>query len=119
VAVGRRRERKDAMAAPVKHSAAAAATTCSTRGLGGDRLNGGAGNDNLSGGSGNDVLAGGAGNDTIAGGQGKNSIDAGAGNDIINSLDGKAETVRCGPGVDRVRADKADRLLGCERKRVA
>lgn len=115
-----------------------AGTDILSGGVGNDRLSGGSGNDNLSGGSGNDVLnggggkdtisggsgndrlIGGSGNDSISGGQGKNSISGGAGNDKINSVDGKAETVNCGSGLrDSVRADKRDRLKGCERRRRA
>src|SRR5437763_632595 len=42
------------------------------------------------------------------------------GNDRISSANGVAETVRCGSGRDMVRADRSDRLIGCERvKRVS
>jgi hypothetical protein len=44
-------------------------------------------------------------------------IDGGAGADIIDAVDGRADRVRCGSGRDRVRADKFDRLRGCERVR--
>jgi uncharacterized repeat protein (TIGR01451 family) len=81
---------------------------------GADVLNGGSGKDKLSGGSGNDRLVGGSGNDTISGGQGKNSVSAGSGNDVINSVDGKAEKIDCGKGRDKIRADKRDKLKGCE-----
>jgi Ca2+-binding RTX toxin-like protein len=84
-------------------------------GTGNDVLDGGAGRDRLTGGAGNDVLAGGAGNDTITGGQGRNVVGAGPGNDIVNSVNGKREIINCGTGRDRVRADRSDRLVGCER----
>ena len=88
-------------------------------GSGKDRLAGGAGKDRLTGGSDDDVLSGGAGNDILAGGAGTNRLSGGAGNDVLNSANGKRERVSCGRGRDRVRADRADRLSGCERKRLA
>ena len=84
-------------------------------GTGNDVIDGGAGRDRLTGGIGNDVLAGGSGNDTITGGRGRNAIGAGPGSDVVNSVNGKRETVNCGSGRDRVRADRIDRLVGCER----
>ena len=35
--------------------------------------------------------------------------------DTINSVNGKREIVDCGAGRDSVRADKADRVKGCEK----
>jgi Ca2+-binding RTX toxin-like protein len=81
---------------------------------GNDRLRGLAGNDLLAGGPGNDLLIGGPGNDVLIGGPGRDSFIALAGNDTIDSRDGVAESVLCGPGRDTVRADRADRLIGCE-----
>jgi Ca2+-binding RTX toxin-like protein len=82
----------------------------------GDRLLGLAGNDVLSGRAGHDCLSGGPGNDRLSGGSGRDRLRGGAGNDTINSRDGRRETVRCGTGTgDRVRADRSDRLIGCER----
>ncbi len=86
------------------------------RGLAGnDRLLGGAGRDRLEGGRGNDTLLGGAGNDTLLGGAGRDRFEGGPGNDTIEAADGISETIRCGPGRDTVRADRGDRLTGCER----
>jgi uncharacterized repeat protein (TIGR01451 family) len=82
---------------------------------GSDRLFGGAGNDRLTGGRGNDRLVGGPGNDTIAPGLGRDSVSAGGGNDTINARDRLRETIDCGPGRDTVRADRSDRLKGCEK----
>ena len=82
-----------------------------------DAANGGAGRDKLSGGAGNDTLAGGSGNDTLDGGQGTNKLSGGGGNDALNSANGKRETVNCGAGRDSARADRSDRLRGCERVR--
>jgi Ca2+-binding RTX toxin-like protein len=70
----------------------------------------------LIGGPGNDRLNGGTGNDTLIGNGGKDSLVGGPGNDAINARDGVRELVKCGPGKDRVKADKKDRLSGCEKK---
>ena len=84
---------------------------------GDDVLTGGDGDDVLIGGPGKDKLNGGKGNDTLTGNGGKDSLVGGPGNDKINARDGVAELVKCGPGKDRVTADKKDRLSGCERVR--
>jgi Ca2+-binding RTX toxin-like protein len=84
---------------------------------GNDVLTGGDGNDVLVGGPGKDKLNGGKGNDTLTGNGGKDSLVGGPGNDTINARDGVAELVKCGPGKDKVKADKKDRLSGCERVR--
>ena len=84
-------------------------------GAGNDTITGGAGNDTLDGGDGNDKLSGGPGNDVLKGGKGRDSYDGGAGNDVINSADGVAELVNCGKGKDTVKADKKDKLKGCEK----
>jgi Ca2+-binding RTX toxin-like protein len=83
---------------------------------GDDCLFGQAGNDTLSGGAGKDKLDGGPGKDKLTGGKGKDTFTAGAGNDTINSKDGVRETVNCGKGRDRVKADKRDKLKGCEKR---
>jgi Ca2+-binding RTX toxin-like protein len=83
---------------------------------GDDVLTGGPGNDVLIGGPGKDKLNGGAGNDTLTGNGSKDSLVGGPGNDTINSRDGVVELVKCGPGRDKVKADKKDRLSGCESK---
>ncbi len=85
-------------------------------GAGDDCLFGEAGNDTLSGGAGKDKLDGGAGNDKLTGGAGKDTFAGGAGNDTIYSKDGVKETVNCGKGRDKVKADKKDKLVGCEKK---
>lgn len=75
----------------------------------------GDGNDKMVGGDGDDKLFdGGGGNDKLVGGPGKNSYVAGSGDDVINSRNGVAETVSCGAGKDKVKADKADKLKACE-----
>jgi Ca2+-binding RTX toxin-like protein len=94
-------------------------------GSGKDTLKGGRGNDTLTGGAGDDILIGGPGRDKLNGGKGndrlvgngsKDSLIGGPGNDTIDARDGVGELVRCGPGKDRVKADKKDRLSGCETK---
>jgi hypothetical protein len=80
-----------------------------------DCLVGGAGNDTLRGESGADRLTGGRGADTLIGGAGINAYDAGSGNDVVDSVNGRVELVRCGPGKDRARVDRRDRVSGCER----
>ena len=89
---------------------------CLNGGPGNDRLSGGGGDDRLKGGGGRDRLTGGGGRDRLEGGGGRDRLDAGRGNDTIVSRDGRRETVTCGRGKkDRVRADRVDRLVGCER----
>ena len=92
-------------------------------GAGKDRLEGGFGRDMLAGGSGEDRLLGGAdadrlfgegGRDRIVAGDGRNHVDGGAGNDSIDTSNGERDRVICGTGRDRVRADRIDRLNGCE-----
>lgn len=85
--------------------------------VGGDRLIGRRGRDILHGRAGEDCLSGGIGSDRIRGGPGLDRLAGGPGRDRINAADGVAETVRCGRGVDLVRADDLDRLIGCERVR--
>ena len=92
----------------------------------GDRLNGRGGADSLfaaggrdclAGASGDDWLAGGAGRDTIAAGSGQNVVLAGGGRDSVNVRNRRRDSVNCGGGRDTVRADRRDRLRGCERRR--
>ncbi len=88
-------------------------------GKGEDALFGGAGNDNVVGGSGRDLLSGGSGGDVLVGGPGRNRYEGGMGSDSINSANGVRELVDCGFGRDFVKADRRDRLSGCERvKRI-
>lgn len=105
-----------------------------TGGAGRDCLEGGAGRDRLSGRSGNDVVTGGPGSDRLAGGSGadrltdaplayafglgsgSNRIAGGPGRDVVDVANARRDVVRCGPGRDRVSADRGDRLIGCERR---
>ena len=90
---------------------------CLEGGAGGDRLTGSRGRNRLSGGAGNDTLTGGADNDRLTGGPGRNTYRAGAGNDQVLAANGSRDAVDCGPGRDTARADRTDRLRGCERVR--
>jgi len=64
----------------------------------------------------NDRVCGGLGDDRLTGGPGNDTLNAGAGSDTINARDRRRETVRCGTGTnDRVRADRNEKLSGCER----
>jgi uncharacterized repeat protein (TIGR01451 family) len=83
-------------------------------GNGRDRLVGGAGNDRLRGGLKRDVLIGGDGDDQLLPGTGRDLVRAGFGNDVISARDGSRDVIVCGPGADRVTADRRDRLRGCE-----
>ncbi|HEX8054367.1 MAG TPA: Ig-like domain-containing protein [Thermoleophilaceae bacterium] len=79
-----------------------------------DTLNGDSGNDVLTGGDGNDKLNGSSGNDRLTGGRGKNAYSAGSGNDDVRANNRRNEKIDCGRGRDRVRADRGDKLKGCE-----
>jgi Ca2+-binding RTX toxin-like protein len=84
-------------------------------GPGNDAITGSRFSDELAGAAGNDRVAGAGGPDNINGGSGEDRLSGGAGRDYIKSRDSKRDTVRCGSGRDRVRADSRDRLRGCER----
>ena len=85
---------------------------------GDDLLVGGSRDDCLFGGRGDDRLRGEAGADLLRGGPGVDRLDGGPGRDRLDSRDGRREVVRCGTGRDRVRADRRDRLVGCEQTRL-
>ena len=87
---------------------------CLYGGSGDDALDGGARGDDLRGGPGNDVLEGGAGNDQLYGDPGVNRYRAGRGDDSVFASNGRAERVDCGAGHDDARADRSDRVRGCE-----
>ncbi len=83
---------------------------------GDDRIFGDAGDDRITGDRGQDVIDGGPGTDTIFGNLGNDQVQGGAGDDRINVIGGGRDTVRCGPGNDRVLADTHDRVArDCER----
>jgi RTX calcium-binding nonapeptide repeat (4 copies)/WD40-like Beta Propeller Repeat len=65
-----------------------------------------------------DLIDGRGGADRIVGGGGDDRISGGPGDDTIVSKDRYRDSVRCGPGVDRVVADYRDRLArDCEHVR--
>jgi Ca2+-binding RTX toxin-like protein len=91
-------------------------------GAGSDRLFGGPGADRLEGESGSDRMTGAAGNDRLTDRSGRDRFSGGAGNDTIDARDTSLvgrhvrDTVTCGPGRDRVLADRSDVVArDCER----
>lgn len=85
------------------------------RGLGGnDCLFGEGGNDQVWGGSGNDTASGGKGSDQLYGGAGRDTVQGGPGRDRIFAVDRTRDVIACGGGRDTVRADRVDRIVGCE-----
>ncbi|HWC32225.1 MAG TPA: sulfatase/phosphatase domain-containing protein, partial [Actinomycetota bacterium] len=63
-----------------------------------------------------DVLCGRRGKDHLYPRGGEDWVYAGRRNDLVDSRDGHADVIRCGPGKDVVRADRRDRLRAdCER----
>jgi Ca2+-binding RTX toxin-like protein len=82
-------------------------TRCSTATAGSGRISGTIFDDRVCGRRGADVISPGAGKDTV---------DAGAGSDTIDVRGGSVDIVRCGPGIDRVLADRRDTVAAdCER----
>ena len=73
-----------------------------------DTLRGLGGGDTLLGLGGDDLLDGGGGNDTLVGGAGADRLVGGPGNDVASVRDGRRDRVACGPGRDRVLADRLD-----------
>ena len=51
----------------------------------------------------------------LTGGRGRNSYAAGPGRDAINARNGRRERIDCGPGRDKARVDRSDRVRRCER----
>lgn len=97
---------------------------------GGDRLDGDEGDDLLEGQEGDDILRGGGGiddvfagddDDVVEGGTGEDSLYGGEGNDTLRSRDGRADYLDCGPGSDKVTADKTIDTIdsSCETVSVA
>ncbi len=85
------------------------------RGLGGnDCLYGEGGNDEVRGGQGDDTVSGGTGSDRLYGEAGRDTMQGGPGRDRIFAVDRARDTIVCGRGRDTVRADRVDRLVGCE-----
>jgi uncharacterized protein DUF11/hemolysin type calcium-binding protein len=84
-------------------------------GDGRDRLFGGSGVDRVLGGAKSDELHGDTGNDQLFPGSGRDRVWGGPGNDTISARDGSRDVIDCGAGLDRVTADRRDRLRACER----
>ena len=95
---------------------------------GSDSLRGGPGNDSLHGDEDLDRLAteplapndadsleGGPGADVLDGAQGNDVLRAGRGDDTVFARDRTTDRVDCGPGRDRLTADRVDRQQQCER----
>ena len=62
-----------------------------------------------------DHVCGRRGRDVIDAAAGRDRIDAGSGNDFIEARDNDPDDIRCGAGVDRVFADRSDRVAAdCE-----
>ena len=69
-----------------------------------------------SGGPGRDRIIGADGRERIIGGPGADVLRGGLGRDtILAAGDGRRDLVRCGPGRDRARVDRIDRVRACER----
>lgn len=80
-----------------------------------DRIHGGSRDDVLSGAGAGDRLFGNGGNDVLLGGRGADLLVGGDGDDTVEAAgDGTRDRIVCGPGRDRVTADPADRVDGCE-----
>ncbi len=79
-----------------------------------DAIDGGPGADDLTGGYGNDTIAGGPGADKIVGDRDGRcnemhcDLSPGSAADVIDAVDGEADTISCGPGTDTVKADAVD-----------
>jgi Ca2+-binding RTX toxin-like protein len=86
---------------------------------GNDDIRSGSGPDFVDAGAGNDTILTGAGSDHIIPGPGTDTVYAGRGDDYIYGNDGQRDVIDCGPGDDRVRADKIDVLHHCEHVYIA
>jgi hypothetical protein len=86
---------------------------------GDDDIRAGSGPDLVDAGDGNDTIRTGAGSDRIVPVRGNDAVDAGRGADYIYANDGERDVIDCGPGDDRVRADKLDLLRHCEHVYIA
>ena len=81
---------------------------------------GGSGPDSLTGNSSGNTLDGQGGNDKLTGGKGLDFLFGGAGDDVIDSRDrAGTDVVDCGPGNDRVLAERGDETKSCEERGAA
>jgi hypothetical protein len=77
-------------------------------------ISSGAGRDRVKGGPLRDLIGSGAGADRINPGKGTDRIKSLGGVDRLRLRDRQRDYARCGPGEDRVKADRKDRLSGCD-----
>jgi Ca2+-binding RTX toxin-like protein len=75
---------------------------------------GGAGNDRIVGNALGDRLNGGPGDDAIAGGAAEDRVEGAEGNDVIDTRDGRFDSIDCGAGIDTLYADAGDSAVNCE-----
>jgi hemolysin type calcium-binding protein len=82
---------------------------------GADVLHGTIGSDVMRLRAGNDAAYGGRGDDRIFAGHGSDHVYGGRGNDVIKTHDDSRDWVDCGAGIDKVAADRLDRVTSrCE-----
>lgn len=92
---------------------------------GSDVVCGGDGDDKLRGDEGDplsfgsDLLLGEEGNDDLKGNAVPDRLVGGPGNDVLRGKGGGKDRLDCGPGRDRAKADRKDRVLGCEKVKRA
>lgn len=79
-------------------------------GRGNDLLDPDRGDDVLKGGPGRDEMDGGAGSDKLIGGPGRDVMIGKGGRDVFKARDGKRDKIDCGPGKDKVFADRKDKV---------
>jgi RTX calcium-binding nonapeptide repeat (4 copies) len=75
---------------------------------GDDTLRGTSGPDRINGKAGADEIYGLGGSDVLVGGSGRDYLVGGSGSDLLETRDGTRDSVDCGPGRDRVVADRSD-----------
>jgi Ca2+-binding RTX toxin-like protein len=68
----------------------------------------------LDGGAGNDAITGANRADVLIGGAGRDVLDGGDGNDQLRALDGEADVLHGGLGIDSAQADAIDKRDGVE-----
>jgi hypothetical protein len=83
---------------------------------GSDVICGRGGNDVIYGRGGHDLLVGGNGADRLYGGGGSDRLVGGLGNDSFSTRDGVRDYLSGGPGRDRARRDRGDRVSSIERR---
>jgi N-acetylglucosamine-6-sulfatase len=81
---------------------------------GDDRIVSWAGDDRVVAGYGNDLVYGLEGADTLYGGPSADRLRGGLGPDRVEAVDGTADMVDCGAGLDVATVDRRDRVSGCE-----